>query len=93
MELGLDKWAEVVGSSTVRWHSWEQYSDKGWNLIRLGVSWIHGGNILEIWGWILIRQNLGIWISGGSIVVVGMIGLWTIGLVRLWWRLGAVLGT
>ena len=57
LELGLDMWAEVLGSSTVHWHSWEQYSDKGWNLIRLGVIWIHWGKILESGGWILVRQN------------------------------------
>ena len=32
--------------------------------------------------------NLDNW---GSMVVARMIGLWTIGLVRLWWRIGAVL--
>ena len=42
MELGLDKWAEVVGSSTVRWHSWEQYSDKG-----MGSGLVEGN--LGIW--------------------------------------------
>ena len=42
MELGLDKWAEVVGSSTVRWHSWEQYSDKG-----MGSGMVEGN--LGIW--------------------------------------------
>ena len=42
MELGLDKWVEVVGSSTVRWHSWEQYSDKG-----MGSGMVEGN--LGIW--------------------------------------------
>ena len=54
------------------------------NLISLGVIWVYGGKILGIWGWVLIGQNLGIWITGGSIVVVGGMGLWAIGLVRLW---------
>ena len=40
------------------------------DLISLGVVWIYGGRIL---GRILIQQNMGIWISGGGIVVAGMI--------------------
>ena len=28
LELGLDKWARALSSSTVHWHSWEQYSDR-----------------------------------------------------------------
>ena len=42
MELGLDKWVEVVGSSTVRLHSWEQYYDKG-----MGSGMVEGN--LGIW--------------------------------------------
>ena len=28
MDPRLDKWAGVLGSSIVHWHSWEQYSDR-----------------------------------------------------------------
>ena len=56
---------------------------RGWNLVRFGVIWVRGGKFLEIYGWTLVRQNLSIWIGGGSIVVARMIGLWVIGLVRL----------
>ena len=56
MELGLDKWAEVVGSSTVRWHSWERYSDKGVEFGKIGGNMGTWGGILEIWRSTLVRQ-------------------------------------
>ena len=45
----------------------------GRDLISLGVVWIYGGKILGNRGWILIRHNMGLWISRGGIVVAGMI--------------------
>ena len=41
----------------------------GRHLIGLGVVW----KILRNRGWILIRHNMGFWISGAGIVVAGMI--------------------
>ena len=73
LELGLDKWARAIGSSTVHWHSWEQYSYRELEFGKVEGNLGTWGKILEIWGWTLVRQNLIIWIGGGSIVVVGMI--------------------
>ena len=36
LELGLDMWGKVLDSSTVHWHSWERYSDKGVEFDKLG---------------------------------------------------------
>ena len=55
LELGIDKWAEVIGSSTVHWHSWEQYSDKGMEFGKVGGNLGKWGKFLEIWWWTLVR--------------------------------------
>ena len=36
LELGIDMLTEVLGSSTLHWHSWEQYSDKGMEFGKVG---------------------------------------------------------
>ena len=54
MDLRLDKWAEVLGSSIVHWHSWEQYSDKGMESGKVEGNLGMWEKILEIWGWTLV---------------------------------------